>query len=109
MIFLIKAFLFLIILTGFISCGADKFKPAKSSNEIAFNSTYSPVCAGGIDFENIELAKNHGAINIIPGHCNCENATTRVCGSDGQDYLECDAKANNIEIIKYIPCASKGL
>ena len=107
--FLIKIFLFSVFLSGFISCGADKLKPTKSSNEVAFNSAYSPVCAGGVDFENIDMAKNQGAINIMPGHCHCENFTTLVCGNNGQDYSECDAKANNIEIIKYIPCAAKGL
>ena len=113
--FVIKTFLIITVLTGLISCGADKLKSTATTNRLGLSgdqtcsciASYSPVCAAGKDYENNCLAQCYGALDIKAGHCDCHTNTLNVCGSDGVDYSECDAIAHNIQITKYIPCAAK--
>lgn len=114
----IKIFLFTALLTGFISCGADKLKPQNVTSQLGLssgqtcscNSTYSPVCAGGIkNYENICLAQCHGDADLKVGHCVCSNELI-VCGSDNLNHTECDAVGdvanNKYQITKFVPCNS---
>jgi hypothetical protein len=102
------------------SCGADKLNQKSSvatsssnltsASECSATSSYSPVCASGKDYDNIEIAKCFGAKtdDVTIGHCDCTKNTIPVCGSDGQDYSECDAKKDeNLTIVKFVPCAAK--
>lgn len=105
------------LLLGLVSCGADKLKkPASSniSNLTAQNCTciasYAPVCGSdGKDYDNSCLAQCFGARVIKAGHCDCSKSSTLVCGVDGANHTECEAKEQNIEIVKYIPCEAAGL
>jgi hypothetical protein len=113
--FIKKNCLFVFLFLGLCSCGADTLKkttknePQALSANCSFDSTYSPVCSDGIDFENISQAQCKGATNIKPGHCDCAKNSINVCGSDGVNYTECFAKEHNITIEKYIPCEAAGL
>ena len=96
------------------SCGADKLKKNASTATISnlsvscgCTSTYSPVCSGGKDYDNICIAQCFGTAAVSPGHCDCNSSTVLVCGIDGQNHTECEAKNSNIEIVKYIPCGQQ--
>lgn len=109
----------LIIFSLFIfsSCGADKLSSqgsvvSSSSSQVSSSSTsclctsdYVPVC--GVQdkksYENACLAKCFGNQTWTSGNCICKNEVM-VCGTDGQTYTECEAKANKVEIVKYSPC-----
>ncbi|MGZ3807437.1 MAG: Kazal-type serine protease inhibitor domain-containing protein [Bacteriovorax sp.] len=97
------------------SCGADKLKSKNGSvtsglssvQQCTCSSAYSPVCgADGKDYENSCLAQCFKTTVKSTGHCHCETNTIKVCGADGQDHTECEAKAQSIDIVKYIPCAA---
>ncbi len=123
----ISFFLFTILFL-LTSCGVDKLKSknlatqtsalGQTGQACACNSSYTPVCAKdrhGVnsDFDNACLAQCFNATVVNQGHCDCASYPYMVCGSDGKDYTECDAKAlekaGTIQIVKYIPCAATGL
>ena len=115
--FISKFIFFITLITMLASCGADKLKSTKTTDQLGLsapltcscNSSYSPVCSKGNDFENTCLAQCHGAVDITAGHCDCSQNAINVCGNDGLDHTECYAREHNIEIIKYIPCAASGI
>lgn len=109
----------LMALTLLTSCGADKLntKPGSSVSNLNSSSQVcqctsenSPVC--GIvnnakkDFDNVCVANCFSATSITAGHCDCSQNPIMVCGSDGRDYSECDARNLGIKIVKFVPCSA---
>lgn len=103
-----------VILIALTSCGADKLNKSAvqkqtntlTANECSFTSLGPPACGmDGKDYLNGEHAECFTTIKSI-GHCDCSTHT--VC-ANGVDYNECDAKAQNLTISKYIPCAATEL
>ena len=111
----IKLFFCFLFILGLCSCGADVLKKTTKSDQQAlsagcsFDSSYSPVCSNGVDFDNTSQAQCKGATNIVAGHCDCSKNNINVCGSDGLNYTECFAKNNHINIVKFIPCEATGI
>lgn len=111
---LIKFISLFILLVLVASCGADKLKPKATTNqfglnagpECSFTSGGAPVCGmDGKDYINKERAECTTTVKHV-GHCQCLD-TFMVCGSDGLDHNECEARSNtSITIIKYVPCAA---
>jgi hypothetical protein len=99
------------------SCGSDNNLSGKSSStnsltagQCACTASYLPVCgrnSSGINvsFDNQCIASCNKATNIIQGNCECSE-TLRVCGTDGGDYTECEARFYHITVKKYGTCAS---
>jgi len=110
---IIKLFFCILFSLVLCSCGADALKIKSKtdqqalSSECSFDSSYSPVCSNGIDYENISQAHCRGASNIKAGHCDCSKNNIPVCGTNGQEYSECDANTNHITIAKFVPCAAR--
>ncbi|MFA6237183.1 MAG: hypothetical protein WC635_07645 [Bacteriovorax sp.] len=107
---------FTVLFLHLSSCGADKLKTKQASSGLsnlssgcACTSSYSPVCGDGRDYDNTCIAQCFGAQVINAGHCNCSSASTLVCGIDGNDHTECEARNSNIQIVKYIPCTATEL
>lgn len=103
------------------SCGSDKMStPAANSqsalkSECGCNTENMPVCGlspsgNYLDYMNSCQAKCNGVKEkeYFGGHCICEESTI-VCGVDGRDYTECEAKAYRVTIKKYSPCRSSEL
>lgn len=99
------------------SCGADAFKTTVSTSsqsnlqttqkECSCNSSYSPVCGiDGKNYDNLCWAQCQTEV-AKAGHCQC-SPTNMVCGSDNQNYTECDAEARKIVVSKFSPCESVG-
>ena len=120
--FWIKLFLFIVFISLLTSCGQDKLTTKPGSNVSNLNSSSqacqctsdnAPVC--GLvnnvkkDFDNSCVANCFSATTITAGHCDCSKNSTMVCGADGKDYTECDAKNMGIQIVKYVPCAATPL
>lgn len=95
-----------------ISCGVDPLKKTTTeqaqllTKECSYNSAGPPVCGqNGVQYLNKEQAECFTTVKFV-GHCDCSNKT--VCGSDGLDYNECDARTNSaITIVKYYPCGAR--
>lgn len=101
------------------SCGADNTTGAKitksgsnslSGAECSCTSGYAPVCGknssgNNISYDNQCIASCYKATNIVQGNCECSESL-RVCGTDGGDYTECEARIYHITIKKYGTCAS---
>ncbi|MBC7713323.1 MAG: hypothetical protein H7177_08290 [Rhizobacter sp.] len=116
--FLFRSFIFACFLV-LASCGGDNTTGAKaaSSNtssltggECACAATYAPVCGknssgNNISYDNQCIANCYKATNVVQGNCECSEAL-RVCGTDGGDYTECEARIYHITIKKYGTCAS---
>ncbi len=106
-------FLFTIILS---SCGADKLKPLVVSSQSNLNSNgascsctsvHSPVCgADNKNYNNSCIAQCFGTTVKKAGMCDCNANGISVCGSDGLDHTQCEAEAQGISIVKFIPCAA---
>lgn len=72
-------------------------------------SDYFPVCGQDLkDYSNACLAKCFGNLSYTTGQCTCSNELI-VCGKDNQNYSECDAKKNNVEIVSFSSCENKTL
>ena len=110
-----KIFLFATLLTGTISCGADRLKAKVTSDqssltggqECGCSSSHSPVCGvDGKDYDNSCIATQCFKTTIKNiGHCDCSSNPIKVCGSDGVDHTECEAVGNpNYSIVKFVPC-----
>lgn len=119
---LIKILSFILLTILLASCGADKLKPKPNSSVSNLNSASqvcqctsesNPVC--GVvnnikkDFDNSCVANCFSALSITAGHCDCSQNPIMVCGSDGRDYTECDAKNLGIKIVKFVPCSATPL
>ena len=112
-----KILFLLFLVLGFSSCGADKLNPKTTSSSQALTSPAQcacnasvgpPVCGSNLkDYANAACATNCGGGTSTVGHCDCAANEVQVCGADGLDHSECEAKENKIEIIKYVPCAAK--
>lgn len=112
-------FSILIISLFFIlsACGVDKLKSNPisgqsnlSSNEPQCSCTHdnSPVCGSdGKNYENICFAQCFKTTVKDIGHCDCYKNLIKVCGIDHRDYTECEAKEQNVTIIKFVPCGAQ--
>lgn len=104
-------FLLLTFLLLLISCGADPLKKAASqqtqllTKECSYTTAGPPVCGqNGVQYINKEQAECFTTVKFV-GHCDCTNQM--VCGGDGVDYNECDARKNSdITIVKFAPCSA---
>lgn len=104
----------LVIILFLASCGLDNFKYQTTTTSASISSapasclcatTFSPVCGkeDGKSYENACMAKCFGNQTWSSGNCSC-NKDIVVCGSDGKNYNECEAREQKISITKFVPC-----
>lgn len=116
--FLLNSLVLLSLFT-IVSCGSDNQLSGKSSSsssnsltgaECGCNSTYLPVCGRNSltgtnqTYDNQCIASCFKASNIVQARCECEE-DMMVCGVDGREHTECEARNFRIVIKNYGPCS----
>lgn len=121
MVFLLLAdkntmkYFFILFMFLFVSCGKTALDRNPNSAVSSLNSNqicqctseYFPVCASsGKSYDNQCLANCFNDRVLKVGQCKCRN-DFMICGTDNNEYTECEAQEKNISIKKFSPCSAQ--